>query len=392
MVAIASNWLTTESDPGIESVISDIAAVIGQPVLRRGIVNAVITYWNPAAAWLYGWSEAEALGKVAHELLATRFPVPLEEIDRQVAATGAWNGRLVHLAKDGTRISVAAFWTAQEGRFGEVESIVELCIPSGSSAGLIRTGDRNRRERAEAAQARGDIALTAANRELEAFAYAVSHDLRAPLRHIDGFSSALAEDFGELLPEAGLEYLSAVRAAAQQMGELIDDMLALSRVTRVELCRSSLDLSALASTAAADTQRESPKRPVKWVIEPGLRADADAGLLMVVLRNLFANAWKFTAKHRSARIEFSAVQTAAETAYLVRDDGAGFDIRHAEKLFLPFQRLHRVADFPGTGIGLATVHRIITRHGGRVWAEGKVEQGASIYFTLPAAPGQGDRQ
>ncbi len=373
-------------------MISDIAAVIGQPVLRRGIVNAVITYWNPAAAWLYGWTEAEALGNVAHELLATRFPVPLTEIDQQVAATGAWNGRLIHRTKDGAKVSVAAFWTAQAGRFGEVESIVELCIPSGSSAGLIRTGDRNGRERAEAAQARGDIALAAANRELEAFAYAVSHDLRAPLRHIDGFSSALVEDFGDLLPEAGRAYLSSIRGAAQQMGLLIDDMLALSRVTRTELSRTPVDLSALAAMVAAETQAEDPKRQVEWLIEPALCAVVDAGLLRVVLRNLLANAWKFTAKHASARIEFRSVRTpAGETAYLVRDDGAGFDIRHAEKLFLPFQRLHRVSDFPGTGIGLATVHRIVTRHGGRVWAEGRIEQGTSVYFTLPAAPGQGDR-
>ena len=369
---------------------TDIAGVIGQPVFRRGILNPVITYWNQAATSLYGWTREEAMGQVAHELLSTHFPEPQLAIERQVIATGSWNGRLVHRSKAGARISVAAFWTAQAGPFGVVDAIVELCIHSGSSTVLMRAGERNRRDQADAAQVRGDLALAAANRELEAFSYAVSHDLRAPLRHIDGFSSALAEDYGHLLPEEGLEYLRSVRGAAQQMGDLIDDMLALSRVTRSELKRTEVDLSALATKAADVQQAEDPRRRVDWVIEKNLKADADPGLLAVVLTNLFANAWKFTAKHPSARIELGVSRRAGgERAFMVRDDGAGFDSRHADKLFLPFQRLHRVADFPGTGIGLATIHRIVTRHGGRTWAEGEVEGGATFYFTLPSSGPEG---
>ena len=369
---------------------TDIAAVIGQPIFRRGILNPVITYWNPAAASVYGWTATEAIGQVAHELLGTQFPEPMETIIKQVIATGSWNGRLVHRAKNGAKLSMAAFWTAQAGPFGVIDAIVELCIHTGSSTGLMRAGEGNRRDQADAALVRGDLALAAANRELEAFSYAVSHDLRAPLRHIDGFSSALTEDFGHLLPDAGLEYLRLVRGAAQQMGHLIDDMLTLSKVTRSDLQRSEVDLSALGAAAAAAQQAELPGRKIDWVIEEDMKADADAGLLAVVITNLFANAWKFTARHSSARIELGAVKREnGETAYLVRDDGAGFDARHADKLFLPFQRLHRVADFPGTGIGLATIHRIVTRHGGQVWAEGAVEGGATFYFTLPSTGPEG---
>jgi len=369
---------------------TDIAGVIGQPVFRRGLLNPVITYWNQAATSLYGWTREEAMGKVAHELLSTHFPEPQAAIEAQVIATGAWNGRLVHRSKSGARISVAAFWTAQAGPFGVVDAIVELCIHSGSSTVLTRAGERNRRDQADAAQVRGDLALAAANHELEAFSYAVSHDLRAPLRHIDGFSSALAEDYGHLLPEEGLEYLRSVRGAAQQMGALIDDMLTLSRVTRSGLNRTEVDLSSLATRVAADQQAEAPGRRVEWVIPANLKADADPGLLAVVMTNLFANAWKFTAKHPSARIELGVTRRIGdEMAFMVRDDGAGFDILHADKLFLPFQRLHRAADFPGTGIGLATIHRIVTRHGGRTWAEGQVERGATFYFTLPSSAPEG---
>ncbi len=224
--------------------------------------------------------------------------------------------------------------------------------------------------------------LETTNKELEAFAYSVSHDLRAPLRGIDGFSQALLEDYVGEIDAQGQDYLRRVRKASQRMGQLIDDLLKLSRLTRGEMRRETVDLSDMAQTIASELQKTQPERQVECLITPGLSANADARLLRVVLENLLGNAWKFTSKHTQARIEFGATEAEGEAAYFVRDNGAGFDMAYADKLFGAFQRLHRTTEFPGTGIGLATVQRIIHRHGGRVWAEGTVEQGATFYFTL----------
>jgi len=224
--------------------------------------------------------------------------------------------------------------------------------------------------------------LEAANHELEAFSYSVSHDLRAPLRSIDGFSQALLEDYADKLDDTGKDYLRRVRGACQRMGQLIDDMLGLSRLTRSDMCRKQVDLSALARQIAAALQNAQPERQVEFVIAPGLIAECDPRLLRIALENLLDNAWKFTSKHPHARIEFGAMQRDGANVYFVRDDGAGFDMAFADKLFGVFQRLHKTTDFDGTGIGLVTVKRIVERHGGRVWAEGAVEQGATFYFTL----------
>jgi len=222
------------------------------------------------------------------------------------------------------------------------------------------------------------------NKELEAFSYSVSHDLRAPLRSIDGFSHALLQDYSRVLDAKGLDYLSRVRASARRMGELIDDLLELSRVGRAELLRSPVDLSAVARTVLSDLAKREPERSVEVVVADSQPAEADGRLLRAVLENLLGNAWKFTAKTAAARIEFRCTHAAGgETVYSVRDNGAGFSMEYAAKLFRPFQRLHSEADFPGTGIGLATVHRIIDRHGGRVWAESSAGAGATILFTLP---------
>lgn len=225
--------------------------------------------------------------------------------------------------------------------------------------------------------------LEAANKELEAFAYSVSHDLRAPLRSIDGFSQALLEDYVTSLEDEAQHYLQRVRAASQRMAQLIDDLLALSRLTRSEMRPETINLSALVEAIAAELQGTEPERQVEFVIVPDVAARADAQLLRAALENLLGNAWKFTAKHPQACIEFGALsQSDAPPTYFVRDDGAGFDMAYADKLFGAFQRLHTPAEFSGTGIGLATVQRIIHRHGGQVWAEGEVEKGATFYFTL----------
>ncbi len=224
--------------------------------------------------------------------------------------------------------------------------------------------------------------LSASNKELEAFAYSVSHDLRAPLRSIDGFSQALLEDYADKLDATAQEHLQRVRHAAQRMAALIDDMLNLSRVTRCELHREKLDLSAMAKLIAADLQEAEPGRRVEFVIANGLTAVGDPQLLRAAMENLLRNSWKYTSGHATARIEFGKTDKKGKHSFIIRDDGAGFDPRYADRLFGAFQRLHTTKEFSGTGVGLATVQRIIHRHGGEIWAEGAVEKGATFYFTL----------
>jgi len=246
-----------------------------------------------------------------------------------------------------------------------------------------RVEDRTRelQERNESLR-RNAAELLAANTELDAFAYSVSHDLRAPLRSIDGFSQILLEDYSEKLDEAGRESLQRVRAASQRMGTLIDDLLKLARVTRAEIRTEDVDLSGMAREIVADLQRTTPERQVEFQIAPELKARGDTRLLRVALDNLLRNSWKYTAKQPAPRVEFRSADANGGRTFMVRDNGAGFDMKYADKLFGVFQRLHAAADFEGTGIGLATVRRIINRHGGRIWAEGAVDQGATFYFTL----------
>lgn len=241
---------------------------------------------------------------------------------------------------------------------------------------------RKHRDHLEELVAERTIALETANQELEAFSYSVSHDLRAPLRSIDGFSQVLLEDYTDKLDEAGKDHLQRVRNASQRMGELIDDLLMLSRVTRREMHRNAIDLSKLAHKIAAQLREDQPDRSVEFMIQEGQTAHGDPHLLRIVLDNLFENAWKYSSKEAQAQIEFGAMEADGKPAYYVRDNGAGFDMKYAGKLFGAFQRLHKTEEFEGTGIGLATVARIIHRHGGRVWAEGEVGKGATFYFTL----------
>jgi PAS domain S-box-containing protein len=223
----------------------------------------------------------------------------------------------------------------------------------------------------------------AANRELEAFSYSVAHDLRAPLRGVDGFAQALIEDYADKLDEDGRRHLGRIRAAAQRMASLIDDLLNLSRVTRSEFRREPVDLTRVAKLSLANLQRLEPERAIKVTIADGMQATGDARLLAIVFDNLLGNAWKFTTKTTDPYIEIGVETDGSERVYFVRDNGAGFDPAYRDKLFGVFQRLHSVSDFPGTGIGLATVLRIVERHGGRVWADGEVGKGATFRFTLP---------
>jgi PAS domain S-box-containing protein len=225
--------------------------------------------------------------------------------------------------------------------------------------------------------------LEAANRELEAFAYSVSHDLRAPLRALDGFSDELLRSYADRLDDRGQHYLRRLRTGTQRMGQLIDDMLHLSRLNRGEMNLERVDLTALAHEVADELGGREPGRRVAFTIEPGLSAVGDGSLLRAALDNLLGNAWKFTSKKPSANVSVGRAVYEGVPAFVVRDDGAGFDMAHAGKLFGAFQRLHSEREFPGNGVGLATVQRVVHRHGGHIWAEGRPGEGAAFYFTLP---------
>jgi light-regulated signal transduction histidine kinase (bacteriophytochrome) len=224
--------------------------------------------------------------------------------------------------------------------------------------------------------------LEAANQELDLFGYSVSHDLRAPLRHIEGYGRMLAEDFGSQMDDEGKQLLQRLRNATQRMVRLIDDLLKLNEVTRCGLHRRPVDLSSMAQSVALGLAEREPLRKVEFRIAGGVVAKGDVRLLGVVLENLFANAWKFTGGQETAAIAFGVTDNSEKRAYFVRDNGVGFDMAHADKLFGAFQRLHRAGEFEGTGIGLAMSQRIIHRHGGRIWADAAPGRGATFYFTL----------
>jgi light-regulated signal transduction histidine kinase (bacteriophytochrome) len=225
------------------------------------------------------------------------------------------------------------------------------------------------------------------NKELEAFSYSVSHDLRAPLRSIDGFAQALREDWGDRLDETGQDHLSRVRNAAQRMGRLIDDLLKLSRLSRAQVQRIDVNLAQIARDITRDLEERNPTRKVEWLIDDELHANCDPSLARIVLENLLGNAWKFTSKTADARIEFTTVPDTDPPTFVIRDNGAGFDMQYADKLFAPFQRLHGEREFPGTGIGLATVQRIVHKHGGEVRTRAELGRGAAFYFSFETADG-----
>jgi PAS domain S-box-containing protein len=293
----------------------------------------------------------------------------LRDYDVQLVRAGGeplWASIAAHLVHDA------------DGRLIGVEGILRDVSARKAAEGEIRELNESAQRRARE--------LEVANRELESFSYSVSHDLRGPLQGIDSFSAMLMEDYGERLDDRAKGYVLRVRAAAQRMGQLIDDLLALSRVTRAELRRELVNLSAIAGAIAEDLKLRDGRRQVTFRIEENITVAGDAVLLRIVLENLFDNAWKFTAGRESARIEFGCVEIDGERACYVRDDGVGFDMAYAGKLFGPFERLHSAHEFAGTGIGLATVERIVRRHHGRVWAHGEVGVGATFYFTVGKVP------
>lgn len=335
-------------------------------------LQGTITSWNHGAESLFGMSREQAMGRP----LASLYPGGADEfVKREVLAPLLETGEL-EAEHDLAHADGCVF----HGHLSITLLQDEYLRPSGVAVYVLDISERKRIEN-ELVSLAAELKL--ANQELEAFSYSVSHDLRTPLRAIDGFSQALVEDYGERLDATALDYLNRVRSAAQQMGRLIDDLLQLSRVTRATFDPQPVDLSTIAAETLQQLRASEPQRDARVDIEPGLRVMGDPGLLRILMDNLLGNAWKYTAKRELAHIRVARRRDLEGSPFVVQDNGAGFNMAYRDKLFRAFQRLHAADEFPGTGVGLATVSRIIARHRGRIWAEAEIDQGATFYFTLP---------
>jgi PAS domain S-box-containing protein len=352
-------------------------AIIGKTL------NGIITSWNKGAENIFGYSEEEAVGNS----IVMLFPKDREAEEQNILSRIARGENVKHfetvrLRKDGSSIDISATISPIKDRQGTVVGASKIArdISQQKIAEIEIRRLNNDLERRVAERTRD---LQTANRELDSFAYAVSHDLRAPLRAMSGFSKALEEDFGDQLTDHAHEFLNEICQASRRMGALIDGILALSHITRGELRRELVDLSAIGEQVRHELARNGPDRQVAWDIQSGIVARGDSRMIEVVIQNLLDNAWKYTALSSNAHIRFFTENKNGETVFCVQDNGAGFNMAHSDRLFKPFQRLHRQDEFTGLGIGLATVQRIIHRHGGAIEADAAVGQGATFRFTLP---------
>jgi PAS domain S-box-containing protein len=386
-IEVSLSPLETESGMLVSSTIRDISErkkAEQQSVRLAALVDAsddaimgktlagVITSWNQGAQRMFGYTEDEVLGRSVSVLIPPDC-VADEPAVLEAVARGEVN-RLdtVRRHKNGEDVDVSITLSPVRDGLGHVVGVSSVAR------------DITARRRADAALRQAKDAAESATRELEAFSYSVAHDLRAPLRGMDGFAQILLEDYADKLDAGGQDCVQEIHSNAMKMGALIDALLSLSRVTRSDWKPEPLDLSELFRAGAAQLAATEPQRNVRIVVQERLSAKVDPQLARALFDNLIGNAWKFTASVPAAVIEFGAVEANGACVLYVRDNGAGFDMAHSHKLFAPFQRLHTVGEFPGTGIGLATVQRIVRRHGGEIWAEAKVGHGAAIYFTLPS--------
>jgi PAS domain S-box-containing protein len=341
--------------------------------------------WNAAAERLFGYSAAEMLGQPVEKIISEGARSQVQEATERMHVLRVPPFETVLVARDGAPIEVSLSLSPVNDAHGKAAAVAMITRDI-SAAKRAEEKLKSLNASLERSVLERTAELEAANRELETFSYSVSHDLRAPLRSINGFSQALAEDYGARLDERGLDYLKRIRNGSGRMGELIEDLLKLSQVTRVGLHRRQVNLTALAEGVCAELHRHEPERQVSVKVASGLSAWGDEGLVRIALENLLANAWKFTARAARATIEVGQTEQNGLRVVFVRDNGAGFQPDQAHRLFGVFQRLHSVKEFPGTGVGLATVRRIISRHGGEIWAEGEPGKGATFYFTLPEPP------
>jgi PAS domain S-box-containing protein len=347
-------------------------------IFVRGM-DDVITFWNRGAEELYGWRAGEVVGKITtHRLLQTVFPAPLEDVDAELLSTGRWEGEVEHTKADGSRVVVASRWSLRRDEQGEAVAILETNND---------ITERNRREH-EIRTLNEELGkrateLEAINKELEAFAYSISHDLRAPLRHMVGFTELLKKNAASLLDDKSQRYVAIILESAKRMGNLIDDLLSFSRIGRAETHKTMLSLQQLVQEALTEVGQETGGRNIVWRVGTLPAWYGDRSMLRLALVNLVSNAVKFTRTRPQAEIEIACMdQKQDQVVVFIRDNGVGFDMKYVDKLFGVFQRLHTPEAFEGTGIGLATVQRIVHRHGGRVWAEGLVDKGATFFFSL----------
>jgi PAS domain S-box-containing protein len=350
----------------------------------------VITYWNRGAAELYGWSSREAIGQVSHQLTRTIFPEPLDQINAKLLRTGRWEGELIHTKRDGTQVVAATRWSLRRDEQGRPSAILETNndITERKEAEEALRRSRNELEikvkERTAALSTINEELQSVNKELEAFAYSVSHDLRAPVRHIAGFTELLQKHADAVLDDKSRHHVAMILDSANRMGTLVDDLLAFSRIGRAETQNTTIQLEQLVKGVVSEIAPDTQDREIAWSIGTLPVCYGDPSMLRLAFGNLISNAVKFTRLRHTAQIEIGSINHQSnEVVVFIKDNGVGFDMKYKDKLFGVFQRLHSQEAFEGTGIGLASVERVVHRHGGRVWAESSVDHGATFFVALP---------